>query len=74
LAVEVELYGNLALQMPRRQKFELEHPMTAKELAIDLGLDPTGIGLVAINGKHEDINQVVPKDGRVCFFPHLSGG
>lgn len=74
MTIEVELYGNLSLKLPRRQKLELDRPTTAGELAIDLGLDPDGIGLVAINGKHEPLSQIVPNDSRVCYFPHLSGG
>jgi molybdopterin converting factor small subunit len=74
LAVEVELFGHLATTLPKQQMVVLEHLVTAWELAIQLGVNPDEVGFVAINGKHEEMSEIVPEDSRICFFPPLSGG
>lgn len=74
MVVEVELFGHLALNKPHQQLVEMNHIMTARELAIHLGLKVDEIGMVAINGKHEEMSEIVPKDSRICYFPPLSGG
>jgi hypothetical protein len=48
--------------------------MTVRETVDLLGLDPDSIGLIVINGVQSEIGDVVPLDGRLCFFPPLSGG
>jgi hypothetical protein len=72
--VDIELFGQLAPGVPRRQTLSLERPMTVKEVAILLAVDPDRVGLIAINGVQSQMEDPVPSDGRLCFFPPLSGG
>ena len=74
MAVDVELFGQLLPDMPRRQTLTLEHPMTVQEVAILLGLNPDDVGLMAINGIQSEMPDLVPPDCRLCFFPPMSGG
>ncbi len=48
--------------------------MTVQDIAIQLGLDPERVGLIAINGVQSQLLDPVPPGGRLCFFPPLSGG
>ncbi len=48
--------------------------MTVREIVDLLGLDPDSIGLIVINGVQSEIEDAVPPDGRLCFFPPVSGG
>ena len=48
--------------------------MTVQEIASLLGLKPDEIGLISINGVQSEMEDVVPPDGRLCFFPPISGG
>ena len=48
--------------------------MTVREIVDLLGLDPDSIGLIVINGVQSEIEDPVPPDGRLCFFPPVSGG
>ena len=48
--------------------------MTVKEVAILVGVDPERVGLIAVNGVQSEMEDPVPPDGRLCFFPPISGG
>jgi len=74
VAVEVELFGQLASGRPQRQTLSLEQPMTVQQVAIRLGLDPKQVGLIVINGVQSELDDPVPPMGRLCFFPPVSGG
>jgi hypothetical protein len=74
LPVDVELFGQLVPDAQRRQVLQLERPMSAKEIAILLGVDPNRVGLIAIDGVQSEMEDLVPPDGRLCFFPPISGG
>jgi hypothetical protein len=72
--VDIELFGQLAPGVPRRQILSLERPVTVREIAILLGVESDLVGLIAINGVQSEMEDPVPPDGRLCFFPLISGG
>ena len=72
--MDVELFGHLAPDQPRRRTLALGKPMTVREIADLMGLDLDSIGLIVINGVQSEIADPVPPDGRLCFFPPVSGG
>jgi hypothetical protein len=74
MAVNVELFGQLALSMPRRRSLTMERPTTVQEIALQLGLNPDEIGLMSIDGIQAELQDLVPSNCRLCFFPPLSGG
>jgi hypothetical protein len=74
LVVDIELYGQLLPGAERRQELHLEQPVTVLDIASLLGLDPEEIGLISINGVQSELEDLVPPDCRLCFFPPMSGG
>lgn len=48
--------------------------MTVQEIASLLGLHADEIGLISINGIQSEMEDPVPPDSRLCFFPPMSGG
>jgi hypothetical protein len=74
MTVDVELFGQLALHLPRRQTLTIECPMTVEQVAMQLGLNLDDIGLMSINGIQVELQDLVPPNCRLCFFPPLSGG
>ena len=72
--IEIELFGQLALGVQRQQTITLENSMTVQAVADYLGLNPDEIGLISINGVQSEMDDPVPPDCRLCFFPPLSGG
>jgi molybdopterin converting factor small subunit len=74
MAVEVELFGQLASGAQRHQTLILEQPTTVGEVADRLGLNADTVGLVVIDGIQREIDDPVPPTCRLCFFPPVSGG
>jgi hypothetical protein len=74
LAVDIEVFGQLLPNEPRRRTMEIERPTTVRELAQVIGLDAAEIGLVAIDGVQSELDDLVRPDSRLCFFPYITGG
>ena len=74
MAVDVELFGQLAPGVQRRQSLNLESPSSVEEVAILLGVIPREVGLVTIDGVQRSMQDDVPLTCRLCFFPPMSGG
>jgi molybdopterin converting factor small subunit len=72
--VEIEIFGQLAPGVPRKQILTLEHSMIVLEIANILALDLDDIGLISINGVQSELDEPVPPGCRLCFFPPMSGG
>ena len=74
MAVDVELFGQLALDGQRRQTLNLIPPVSVREVATLLGVNPSEVGLITINGVQSSMEDNVPLTCRLCFFPPMSGG
>jgi hypothetical protein len=74
MMIEVELFGQLATGKQQMQTLYLDHSLTIQEIAILLDLDFEVIGLITINGIQSEMDDAVPPDCRLCFFPYMSGG
>ena len=74
MIIDVEVFGQLATNMQRRQTLTLEHPMSIREVVTMLGLNPEEVGLMTINSVQSELEDLVSTDCRLCFFPYVSGG
>jgi molybdopterin converting factor small subunit len=74
VSVDVELFGGLANNLPRRQSVILQTPITVEEFIQRLGLRDEEIGLIVIDGVQQELDDLVPTTCRLCFFPPVSGG
>ena len=74
MAIDVEVFGQLAPHVPRRQALILERPATVQDIARQLGLNVDDIGLMSVNGVQVELHEFVPLDCRLCFFPPMTGG
>ncbi len=74
MAIDIEIFGQLLPNQPRRRSYELQEPATARDLAQKIGLHLDEIGLVMIDGVQSDLDHPVQPDSRLCFFPYVSGG
>ena len=72
--VDIEIFGQLLPDQPRRRSIEIQEPATARDLARKIGLDLEEIGLVTIDGVQSGLDHSVQPDSRLCFFPYVSGG
>jgi molybdopterin converting factor small subunit len=74
VAVEVELFGQLLPGQLRRRTLVLERATTVHQIAADMGLEEEAVGLIVIDGVQREMDDAVPPDCRLCFFPPVSGG
>lgn len=74
MEVTVKLGGQLLPGVPRSQRLTLEHPVTALDVMVLLGLEPDEVGLIVINGVQSELEDQVSADCSICFFPPMSGG
>ncbi len=71
---EVETFGALLPRERRRQRLGAQGPLTVRDVAVHLGIDPEWVGLATVNGVQVPLEHEVPPDSRVCLFPPMSGG
>lgn len=74
VAVEIELFGGLLPDLPRRQTLVLKHAIPVRQVIAQLGLNPDAVGLIVIDGVQKELDDLVPTTCRLCFFPPVSGG
>lgn len=74
MTVDVELFGQLASTVKRRQDLTLIYPLPVLEVAAMLGINPEEVGLITIDGVQSSMQNQVPLNCRLCFFPPMSGG
>ncbi len=74
MSVEIELFGLLLPGEPRKRAMTLEGQVTVAEILNRLQLNPQEVGLITINGVQSELEDLVPQECRLCFFPPLSGG
>jgi len=72
--ISIELFGQLSSPSPRRQILDLASTATVQDAADLLGLNPEEIGMVTIDGIQSELQDSLPPECRLCFFPYLSGG
>jgi hypothetical protein len=74
VSIDIELFGQLLPDQPRRRDFHVQQSTTVREIAHAIGLDLSEIGMIAIDGVQSELDDLVPPDSRLCFFPYVSGG
>ena len=74
MPVDVELFGQFAEGRPKQTTLNLERPVTVRDVVVLLRLDPETVGMISINGIQSELDDPVPGDCRLCFFPPMIGG
>jgi hypothetical protein len=58
----------------RRQLLRTKKPVSVREVANIIGLNPEEVGLITIDGVQSEMEDSVEPGCRLCFFPYMSGG
>lgn len=74
MAVDIELFGQLLPDQPRRRMIEMTNPATVRDIASEIGLDPEEIGFISVDGVQSGLEDPVRSDSKVCIFPYITGG
>jgi molybdopterin converting factor small subunit len=72
---EVRIFGPLWGHLEPSQELDLEgREVAVVDLIARLGIDPAEVGIVTVDGRQSNPDEIIPPDGRVCIFPPMSGG
>lgn len=74
MTVDVELFGQIALDKQRRFTLSLPSPIPVSDVAHIIGVNIEEVGLVTIDGVQSSNQDIVPLSCRLCFFPPMTGG
>jgi molybdopterin converting factor small subunit len=73
--VEVRIFGGLWEHLEPCLKLDLQGcDVAVADLLADLGIEPAEVGIVTVNRRQSNLNEIIPADARVFIFPPLSGG
>ena len=76
--IEVRLFAHLRRYLPphadgRRVRLETTAP-DVRAVATELGIPPSVVGVVMLNGRHADADAPLHDGDVVSFFPPIAGG
>jgi molybdopterin converting factor small subunit len=73
--VEVKVFGPLWDHLGPRLELDLEgQEVAVADLLTRLGIDAADVGIVTVDRRQSNLDEIIPADGRVCIFPPMSGG
>jgi len=73
--IEIRIFGPLWEHLEPSQELDLEgHEVAVADLIARLGIDPVEVGIVTVDGRQSNLDEIIRADGRVCIFPPMSGG
>jgi hypothetical protein len=73
--VEVRVFGPLWEHLEPRLQLDLEGcDISVTDLLARLGIDPSEVGIVTVDGRQSNFDELVPASCRVCIFPLMFGG
>jgi sulfur carrier protein ThiS len=50
------------------------HDVTVADLLACLGIPLSEVGIVTVDGRQSNLDEIAPADSRVCIFPPMFGG
>jgi hypothetical protein len=73
--VEVHVFGVLWEHLEPRSELDLENcDVSVADLLTRLHIDVSEVGIVTVDGRQSNFDELVPASCRVCVFPPISGG
>jgi molybdopterin converting factor small subunit len=73
--VELRIVGSLWEHLEPSLELDLEgRDVTVADLLAKLGIGRAEVGIVTVDRRQSNLDELIPADGRVCIFPPMSGG
>jgi molybdopterin converting factor small subunit len=73
--VEVRIFGALWKHLAPRLELDLEgRDVRVADLIAHLDISPSEVGIVTVDRRQSNLDEIVPADSRVCIFPPMFGG
>ncbi len=74
MKLEIKLFASLQKFMPNAEKVDLDDNCTVRDLLIKIGINPSEVAIILVNGQHVDLDQTLHEGETVAIFPPIAGG
>jgi molybdopterin synthase sulfur carrier subunit len=74
MKLEIKLFASLQKFMPNAEKVELDDNCTVSDLLKKIGINPSGVAIILVNGQHAELDQALSENETVAIFPPIAGG
>jgi molybdopterin synthase sulfur carrier subunit len=74
MKLEIKLFASLQKFMPNAKKVDLDDNCTVLDLLKKIGINPSEVAIILVNGQHVELDQTLSEGETVAFFPPIAGG
>lgn len=74
MKLEIKLFASLQKFMLNAEKVDLDDNCTVRDLLIKIGINPSEVAIILVNGQHVDLDQTLHEGETVAIFPPIAGG
>ena len=74
MQLEIKLFASLQKFMPEQERIEWEDGCRVSDLLARIGISPSEVAIVLVNGRHAQLDQKLHDGETVAFFPPIAGG
>lgn len=74
MKLEIKLFASFQKYMPNAEKVELDDNGTVLDLLKKIGINPSEVAIILVNGRHVELNQTLFEGETIAIFPPIAGG
>lgn len=74
MQLEIKLFASLQKFKPQQEKVALEDGFTVLDILERIGISPSEVAIVLVNGRHAQLDQALHDGETVALFPPIAGG
>ena len=74
MELEIKLFASLRKYNPELERIEVDDGITILELFDKVGIPPSEVAIVLVNGRHAKLDQPLHDGETVAAFPPIAGG
>ena len=74
MQLEIKLFASLQKFKPQQEKVALEDGFTVLDILEKIGISPSEVAIVLVNGRHAQLDQALHDGETVALFPPIAGG
>jgi molybdopterin synthase sulfur carrier subunit len=74
MKLEIKLFASLQKFMPNAEKVPLDDNCTVLDLLKKIGINPSEVAIILVNGQHVELDQTLSEGETVAIFPPIAGG
>jgi molybdopterin converting factor small subunit len=74
MEIEVRLFAGLRQFAQQNEKIELDDGKKVSDLLERLGIPPSKVAIILVNGRHAEQDQPLQDGETVSLFPAIAGG